>query len=387
MIAMLTAYTRELEDPRKAASEILAQLDIENRLRKNSAALIFCHSMFIEQGLTQTVCENLPFDTIGCCCQYFALSGAADEILLTVTVLTSDDVEFAAGISGSLSEENLDARIQSLYHETAAALNAEPALVFAALPTMLKLGGDVIAAAVDRACRGIPVFGAAALDMDTKVRHPKTIFKGEAYSDRLILLLFKGPVKPRFFSLTFPGSSVFIQDAVITGVMGNRITTINNIPADSFIREIGLIQANENNGVSALPLVINYNDGTDPCVVVMRGITADGALITSRHLRVGGVLNIGSITANDVLESAKTLLQDIKKTGGGSGLIIFSCFLRNIVLGGNSMAEIDLVQKELGSFPGPYLFLYSGGEFCPKYTESGGTVNRYYQYALVACQF
>jgi hypothetical protein len=57
------------------------------------------------------------------------------------------------------------------------------------------------------------------------------------------------------------------------------------------------------------------------------------------------------------------------------------------VLGGNSTAEIELIQKELAGFPAPYLFFYSGGEFCPQYTESGGIVNRFYQYALVACQF
>ena len=57
------------------------------------------------------------------------------------------------------------------------------------------------------------------------------------------------------------------------------------------------------------------------------------------------------------------------------------------MLGGNSREEIELIQKELGDFPNPYLFLYSGGEICPQYTNSGEIVNRYNQYALIACQF
>jgi hypothetical protein len=252
---------------------------------------------------------------------------------------------------------------------------------------MLNLGGDRIAAAIDRACGGIPVFGSGALDMDTKVRNPKTIFQGAVYADRAVLLLFKGECKPRFFSRPFPGKSISVEDAVITGVAGNLITGINNIQAAAFMQRLGIVQQNGKNDVLAFPLVIDYHDGTESHAVVMRGITADGALITSRYQRLGGVLSLGSITACDVLESAGQLVQDIRKSGGKGGIIIFSCFLRNIILGGNSMAEIELIQKGLSGFPSPYLLLYSGGELCPAYTGNEMTVNHTYQYALTACQF
>jgi hypothetical protein len=306
--------------------------------------------------------------------------------MLTVAALTSDDVAFAAGVSGPLDADNLDERIGALYRELAGS-GPPPSLIFALQPTMLNLGGDRIAAAIDRACGGIPVFGSGALDMDTKVRNPKTIFQGAVYGDRAALLLFKGECKPRFFSRPFPGKSIPVQDAVITGVEGSLITSINNIPAAAFMKGLGIVQQSECQEVLTFPLVIDYHDGTKSHAVVMRGITAEGALITSRHQHLGGVLSLGSITASDVLESAEQLVQEIRESGGKGGIIIFSCFLRNIVLGGNSLAEIELIQKRFSGFPSPYLLLYSGGELCPVYTGNETTVNRSYQYALIACQF
>jgi len=384
MIKLLTAYTYEADNPVKAIKEIQNRLNIKEKQLAHSVALIFCHIEFIESGVAEAVCKSLPFDVLGCSSQYFALHEAADEIMLTVAVLTSDDTEFVTGVSEPLTKDNAEGCIRSLYQKTAASLDAEPALIFVFPPTMLSLTGDVMTAALDRACGGIPVFGAVALDIAIQIRSPRTMYQGAAYSDRMALLLFKGPVKPRFYSVLYPEKSYFVHDAVITGAEGNRIITINNEPAVSFIKEMGLLQSDEQGFVMAIPLVIGDHD---PRVIVMHGIGPAGEIICSVSVQVGAVLNIGAITANNVLESAKTLVQDIKKNGTGAGLFIFSCFLRNVVLGGNSREEIELIQKELGDFPNPYLFLYSGGEICPQYTNSGENVNRHYQYALIACQF
>jgi len=384
MIRLLTAYTYKADDPVKAAGEIQERLNIKENQLAHSVALIFCHIEFIESGVAEAVCKSLPFDVLGCSSQYFALREAADEIMLTVAVLTSDDTEFATGVSEPLTKGNAEDCISSLYQKAAASPGAEPALIFAFPPTMLSLTGDVMTAILDRACAGIPIFGAVALDMDAQIRNPKTIYQGAAYSDRMALLLFKGPVKPRFFSIPFPEKSYYVQDAVITGAEGNRIITINNEPALSFIKELGLLQSDEQGIVLAIPLVIGDHE---PKVIIMHGIGPAGELICSVSVQVGAVLNIGAITVNNVLESAKVLVQNIKENGTGAGLLIFSCFLRNVVLGGNSREEIELIQEELGDYPNPYLFLYSGGEICPQCTNSGENVNRHYQYALIACQF
>ncbi|MDR2717009.1 MAG: FIST C-terminal domain-containing protein [Treponema sp.] len=386
MIKILTAYTYELDNPEKAVQDILNQIDIKNGLLKNSAALLFCHAQFIEMGVTEAVCKSLPFDVVGCTCMYLALPSQAGEMMLTVTVLTSDDTEFAAGICEPLTIKNTETCINALYQKTAASLGGTPALAFAFPPTMLNLTIDVMAAALDRASGGLPVFGTVALDMHVHIRNPRTIYKGAAYSDRMALLLLKGPVNPRFFSLRFPEKSSLAHDAVITDADGARLISINNRPAASFLKEVGLIHDDKNSYTHAIPLVVEDSGGANPEVVVVQDIDSNGTLICSRHIPVGGILNIGAIIEEHILESAQTLIQEIKKNQGGAGLFIFSCFLRTVVLGGGAAVEVELIQRELSGYPGSYLYLNSGGELCPRYIKSGKTANQALQYAIIACQ-
>jgi hypothetical protein len=393
MLRVLTTYTYEMEVPEKAVQEILAQIDIKNNLLKNSVALLFCHAKFIEMGIMEAVSKSLPFDVVGCTSLFFAVSGqtgdsvATDGMMLTVTVLTSDDVEFAVSVSEPMTEANGEEHIQTLYRNTVASLGARPELVFAFPPTQLNLTIDVMSAALDRACGGVPIFGTVALDMVTHIRNPLTIHRGVAYSDRMALLLFKGPVKPRFFSIRFPKKSILTQDAIITGAEGSRIHTINNKPAISFLKELGLMQDSTESFVSAIPLIVEDDEGQNPRVVVVQNITSDGTLICSRQVPAGKLLKIGASTADMVLTGAKTLFQSIAEGGDRAGLLVFSCFLRSVTLGGGAIAEAQLLQQALGSNSGPWLYLNSGGELCPTYADSGEIVNQALQYALIACQF
>ena len=386
MIKVLSACSYELDNPEKAAQDILNQIDIKNSLLKNSVALLFCHAHFIEMGVMEAVCKSLPFDVVGCTSMYLALPSHAGEMMLTVTVLTSDDTEFAAGVCEPLTAENAEDCIGALYQKTVSSLNGTPTLAFAFPPTMLNLTIDVMTAALDRACGGVPVFGTVALDMHAHIRNPKTIYKGAAYSDRMALLLFKGLVNSRFFSVPFPESSSLARDAVITGAKGPQLISINNRPAASFLREVGLIHDDKNTYTHAIPLIIESSNGTNPEVVVVQDIDSQGTLICGRHVPVGGILNIGAITEGHVLESAKTLIQEIRKSEGGAELFVFSCFLRTVVLGGGASAEVELIQRELSGYPGSFLYLNSGGELCPGYIKSGKTVNHALQYAIIACQ-
>jgi len=397
MIKVLAAYTYELDNHEKAVQDILNQIDIQNGLLKNTVGLLFCHVKFIETGIMEKVCKSLPFEVLGCTSMYFATSdpgGASDDpsgaFMLTVTVLTSDDTEFATGVCEPLTAANAEDCIHALYQKTAASLGGgpsggdSPTLIFTFPPTMLDVTVDVMTSALDRASGGLPVFGSVALDIVVHNRNPKTIYQGAAYSDRMTLLLFKGPIKPRFFSVRFPEKSSMGQNAVITNANGPELISINNKPALSFFYDIGFLRENSGNFSQAIPLVIEDSNG-DMEVVVVQSITPEGTFICGKHVPKGGILNVGAITAEHVLESARTLIQTIKKSGSGTGLFIFSCFSRTVVLGEGAAPEVELIQRELDDFPGVYLYFNSGGELCPKYTDSGEVKNQALQYAIVAC--
>jgi len=97
MIRMLTAFTREIDDIDAAVAEILKPLDLQKQRLKNSVGILMFHPSFLETGVIKAVSEALPFDSIGCTTSYLAAPGAIADMMLTVTVLTSDDVAFKAG--------------------------------------------------------------------------------------------------------------------------------------------------------------------------------------------------------------------------------------------------------------------------------------------------
>jgi hypothetical protein len=391
MIKVLNACTYELDNPEVAVKEINDQIDIKNNLLKNRVGLLFCHSKFIEMGVMEAICKSLPFDVLGCTSMFLAQVGAdksikTGDVMLTVTVLTSDDIEFATEVCEPLTETNAVDCIQALYQKTASLLNGKPELAFAFPPTMFNITIDTITEALDRASGGIPIFGTVAVDMEVHIRQPQTIYNGVGYNNRMALLLFRGPVKPKFFFIRFSEKIALTQDAIITNAEGSRIFSINNKPAASFLDELGLIGSGQVGFSHAIPLVIGDSEGNNPEVVVVHNITPEGALICSRHVSAGGILNIGAITADHLLESAKTLFRDIKEHGKETGLFVFSCFLRSVVLGMGSIAEVDILRQELDSYFGPWLYVNSGGELCPRYAASGAIENQALQYALVACQ-
>ena len=46
MIKSFSATTREIDDPQVAVAEVLAALDLDNNLLKNSLAIVFCYPDF-----------------------------------------------------------------------------------------------------------------------------------------------------------------------------------------------------------------------------------------------------------------------------------------------------------------------------------------------------
>jgi hypothetical protein len=384
MIKILSAYTRELEDSAKAVQEILEQLDLGKKQRKHSVGLLFCHTEFIEFGVMEAICKSLSFDVIGCTSQGFAVNSAKDEIMLVLNVLTSDDIRFAAGLSGPLTEDS-ESRIESCYRGLESSLDEKPSLIFALEPRLLEPSGDVLTAALDRACNGIPVFGTVALDINKKTMQAKTIYNGVAWEDRMTLLLFSGPVNPRFFSVLIPKKDIFPQNAIISEVKGNRIYSINNISALAFLTDMGLLQSDALEMSYVIPLIVEYPDREEPEILVIEKVADDGSLICGKKTKVGGILNIGSLSAGYVIESAAILARAIKAVEGRSGLFIISCFSRSVILGGELLAEIHTISSELADFSIPWLFFYSGGEICPQHTKNGKTINRYMQYSITAC--
>jgi hypothetical protein len=251
------------------------------------------------------------------------------------------------------------------------------------------LEGAAVVEALDRASRGVPVFGTVALDMTTRSNLPMTIHNGAAYLDRLPLLLCAGDIGLRFFVEWFPAEKVLSEDALITGVDGNRILGINGMPAADYLRKLGLFAGTDYDVLYVMPFVLTSPDGTRKTLACI-GVTADEALVCGDTVPPDGILNLGDANNDDVLESAERITRAVREAAPAdpaedAAILIISCISRSIALV-NPMSEMDLVWSRMRAVHAPYFFIYSGGELCPWYNPSGNTmVNRFYQYAIIAC--
>jgi hypothetical protein len=388
MIKVKTAYTVEPNDVDYAVQEILAQLGDD--LLVNSAGLLFCNSDFLESGLVRKLCDRLPFNVAGCVSQGFAVKEAGETFMLVLMVLSSDDVEFVSGVSESLTAGGENA-VETLYRDLSGGTNSpEPALMFAFPPFSAHAGaltGNTIVRTLDRVSKGVPVFGSVAIDHTVKVRTPQTIYNGECYSDRLPVVLLRGNVKPQFFACSLPRGVQITQNAEITEAKGNRLISINNIPAAAFMEKIGIGNRGDVDIIYAFPLVVDSHDGSEPRAIAMTKTDSGDELVSEQDVPASGTVTIGAIDEKLVIESTRYLVDKIKETSFRNGLLVFSCLSRVFTLQ-NPIEEIALLRQEFAGLPGPFLYIYSGGEICPFYKPGEDRpVNSFHQFTIIACAF
>jgi hypothetical protein len=386
MIKAIVAHTIETTDIDYAIDELNTQIDARGPLLRNTIGLIFCNYEFIESGLVRELCARLPFTTLGCSSQVFAVPNAGEELMLVVVALTSDDVEFYAGVSGPLGAGK-EGALEDIYRELTMDGAFRPALMLVFPPMLSGITGNALVNILDRVSGGVPMFGSVALDITTSPRFPVTLFNGDFYPDRLAMVLFRGDVRPRFLAYALPGEPRFSQKFTITRVQANRIVSINDRPAAEFLEKLGVISASEVEVFYAFPIVVDYGDGSPPLIFTISKIDADGSLISEQDIPTGGTVNIGTINGSLVIASTRRIIEQIKEMPDASVLFLISCFSRILTLQ-DSLEEVDLVIKNLRDWPVPFVFLSSGGEICPMFKNGqNGFINAFHQFTIIACVF
>ncbi|MDR2136749.1 MAG: FIST C-terminal domain-containing protein, partial [Synergistaceae bacterium] len=188
----------------------------------------------------------------------------------------------------------------------------------------------------------------------------------------------------------------FTQKAAITGAKGNKLISINNMPAVDYMKKIGF-KGLTYASYHAIPLLIDGGDGLEPTLFVASSVAPNGALVVSGTVSPGGTLMVGAYTSEEVLSTAKKLIDSVKKAGeekvekvekkDRKTVLIFSCMSRKTVLY-DSRVEMKFVRRELEKAGLSYLFTYSGGEFCPWLDpQNSKKSNRFHNFVIVACLF
>ena len=125
----IVLYTEEIDDLQEAVQDIFEQAE-DFPLKKNSLAILFAEEETDYPALYQFLSEKWKFPVIGCTAMAMLLGkqgycGTGISVLL----LTADDCEFAAGMTGELNKENYESRITETMQELKKGLSSDIKLV------------------------------------------------------------------------------------------------------------------------------------------------------------------------------------------------------------------------------------------------------------------
>jgi hypothetical protein len=388
VIKALTAYTSEVDDVETALSEILEQLDIEKNLLENSVGILTCYAEFIGSEAVREICSAMPFEVVGSTTLGNAVRGSSDRIILTLMVLTSDDISFSVGLTAPLSSED-EGMLRLGYEEARAKTQSRPSMMLCFAPLLVNVGGDFFVDSLSKISDGVPVFGMLAVDHNSDYHESQVIHNGEAYTDRCALILVNGDIEPRFFIGSISSESVFRQKGIVTASRGNQLQTVNNMPAIDYLQTLGLTKNEDGtiSGINAFPFIVDYNDGSVPVVRAMFATTPEGYVVCGGDIPVGATLTVGSIDADEIITTSAEAISSAVSSGNPTCMIVFSCVGRYFTLGYNPLIEIEKIQSILGDTGIVYHITYSGGELCPVHASSGNsnTINRNHNDTLVIC--
>ena len=389
MLESASLYTFEIDEPEIALAQILQQLQEKLVLRKNTAAILQCDPEFIDSGIVAQLCAMLDFPIVGGTSAAQGTNDARGDLMLSLLVLTSDDVHFVATHTTGLA--------QDLFGATERSLNA--ALKQSDLPLRLVLtfppiiddyAGDWYVEAFQRVCGRVAIFGSLAVDdAITVYNRCASVYNGKILTNEMSYLLVYGNVHPRFFVASVQNQSGADEQGIITKSEGNLVHAINDTTAIKYFEESGLAKNGVlREGIDFVPFLMSLPgaQGPDALPFVRAVIRFDenGSAVCRGVMYEGATFTIGSNVSTDVLNATRDMIEQVNAQETPQALLLFSCIVRRLSVGANALMELDTVQQTLRPDI-PYMISYSGGEIAPVSADCDGATNRFHNFTFIGC--
>lgn len=386
MIKMLTAHTTEIDDVEVAVADILEQLDLEHNKKANMVGVINCYSEFIESGVVRALTDALGFDVIGCTSIATAVNGACGMMQLSLSVLASDDIVFSTARTEDLNPENMMEPMEKAYQQACGGREGKPAWMLTYLPLFVNLGGQQMLDVLGQVTGEVPVYGTIACDHTLDLSTSQVIHNGEGYSSSMVMLLFWGDTKPTFLITTISKALMQKQRSLITKAEGNLLLEVNELPFKSYMDSIGLSSMMTGTDMSAMPIMVDLNDGSEPLARCVYSLTEEGYAVLGGMAKTNATMTIGAINHDDVLLTSQKLAQEALAKKGQGGMFVIPCISRALVLGADVLEEAEIfVNAAEDSLP--MQLIYSAGEICPVLDKNGNLINRFHNFACIICMF
>lgn len=381
MLKCASVYTTEIDDAEIALKDIKTQLENKITLLESTVGVVMCHTEFIATGVLEHICVKLPFDVVGVTTASQAVNDEVGEIILTIFVMTSDDIRFEAGITEDMGND-VDGMVKTAYERVCGGISELPKLAIIFPPFGLH-SGDAYVRAFGQIIPGTPIFGTNAIDDSLTFSECQTIYNGESYRSAMPFVLCYGNIKPRFLIATFCENNAICSKTEITKSEGNRIYEIENGNALKFFEEKGFVES-----VMFTPFMIDLLKRDDyDGVPVIRGhaaFTEEGAAVFHGDIDAGSTFTMLKCDAEHIVRATRQKVDKINGMHDINGALLFPCVVRRAALLGVNKPLMELQSAKDTINPEiPFMMGYGGGEICPTSVRNGIPTNRFHNYSLV----
>ena len=395
MIKAVSICTQQIDDITLACRELKTQLNEKLTLMKSSVGIIQCSPEFIDAGIMKNLYSELGIPLAGGTTVASATNDAAGSLMFSVLVLTSDDAEFVVSHTSGFEKDCNDSVSRSFTEALARPRQfpQEPLKLVLVFPPIIEaMAGDSYIEAVENICGKVPVFGTLTVDdsPDFFGENSASLCNGNSFEREMSYVLIFGNVTPRFSVTTVPEQIDFIRSgAVITKAHNNIAYEINDMRAIDYFESVGLAADGKiKAGAVMIPLLIKEPDAADniPFVrALIHTLPEDGSAVFRGKVIEGANFTVGSHLSTDVLASTSNTVTGITLQKNINAALIFSCIVRQLVVGTDSMRELATV-KELLASEIPFMASYAGGEIAPTSVDSGNNAqNRFHNYSFIVC--
>jgi len=384
MLKCAVIYTCEIDDFELAMTELNSQISEKIDLLDNTVGIIMCHLEFIESGILEHVCENLPFDVAGVTTASQATNEIAENLILTIFILTSDDVYFRTGMTGSF-DDDIYAPVKTAFENIDLPETPKLAMVFPPLPE--NHAGDTYVDAWERVIPGVPIFGTFATADTVDFTGGKVIYNGKNNDTCISYIFCYGNIEPRFIVGTFSEANAMPYHGEITKSNGIFVEEINNIKAYQYFEELGLAKDGEPNSLfTFVPFLIDQKNRRDydgiPILRELVTFNEDGAAIFRGNIDEYSTFKMLQGSFEDVILIAQEKLNEAIRLPDINGILTFSCIARRMmVMQRDSLRELNIAREIVSEIP--FMMGYAGGEVCPTSVKNGIATNRYHDYSFI----
>lgn len=392
--------TQRIDAPQEAAKELSELVREGMTLEKNSIGILQCYSDMDVEAFLEAL-GDLPFEVIGCT-SVASMDGEAGfhELAAMLTVLTSDDCAFAAGVSEPVVPGNVDACVKNTLADVAARLQGEPKLAYAIPPYNLGIMLDEFPAAFNRHAKGLPVLGGLPSN-NTEEDANATIIHGALYTDRMVMLLISGDLHPVFSVQNVTGSAVE-RKRKVTLAKDNTVYRVGKQTFTEYLADIGLMVKQTDGSYDSISFVANplllenvkgEGDDTYAFVRTLHKIDMEEGSGTAIGLiPMDATLSICSLERGDIETAATAGIRELSakmranEGAAYSTVMAVSCIGRYLLMKPMSDTEAVKIRADLPeglTFSG----FYGYGEIGPVASGAEKATNFAHNESLVLCAF